>query len=263
MIRALWSAASGMKSQQTNLDVISNNLANVNTAGYKKQRADYEDLLYQIEREPGSPVEPGSTVPTGVQVGLGSRITGTERMMGQGTVQVTDNPTDLMIQGDGYFQVIMPDGSLAYTRNGALKVDGDGQMVTDNGYLLEPSITIPEDATSLNISDTGLVSIKVAGDPLTQEIGQLELARFINPAGLIAKGQSLFVETDASGVPIIAEPAQEGIGSIVQGSLEMSNVQVVEEMVSMITAQRAYEAGSKAVQTADDLMAIANSMKKG
>jgi flagellar basal-body rod protein FlgG len=251
-----------MKAQQTNLDVISNNLANVNTSGYKKQRADYEDLMYQIEREPGAPVEPGSTVPTGVQVGLGTRITGTERMMSQGNVQVSDNPTDLMIQGEGFFQVLMPDGTVSYSRNGAFKIDGDGQMVTNNGYMLEPDITIPEDATDLTISDTGVVSVKVPGDPLNQEIGQIELARFVNPAGLKAIGQSLYVETDASGMPIIGEPGEDGLGAVVQGSLEMSNVQVVEEMVSMITAQRAYEAGSKAVQTADDLLAIANSMKK-
>jgi len=262
MIRALWSSASGMKAQQTNLDVISNNLANVNTSGYKKQRADYEDLMYQIEREPGAPVEPGSTVPTGVQVGLGTRITGTERMMSQGNVQVSDNPTDLMIQGEGFFQVLMPDGTVSYSRNGAFKIDGDGQMVTNNGYMLEPDITIPEDATDLTISDTGVVSVKVPGDPLNQEIGQIELARFVNPAGLKAIGQSLYVETDASGMPIIGEPGEDGLGAVIQGSLEMSNVQVVEEMVSMITAQRAYEAGSKAVQTADDLLAIANSMKK-
>lgn len=263
MIRALWSAASGMKAQQTNLDVIANNLANVNTSGFKKQRADFEDLLYQIDREPGAPVETGSTVPTGVQVGLGSRVTGTSRMMGQGTAEVTDNPTDMMIQGDGYFQVILPNGEIAYTRNGAFGVDGEGQMVTSDGYLLEPTISIPEDATEISISDTGIVSVKVADDPLFQEIGEIELARFVNPAGLLAAGKSLFMETDASGAPIVAAPTEEGIGSIVQRTIERSNVQVVEEMVSMITAQRAYEAGSKAIQTADDLLAIANSMKKG
>ncbi|MEA3508549.1 MAG: flagellar basal-body rod protein FlgG [Synergistota bacterium] len=262
MIRSLWSAASGMKAQQTNLDVIANNLANVNTTGFKKQRADFEDLMYQTEREPGVPVEPGSAVPVGVQVGLGSKVVGTGRIMTQGTVQVTDNPTDLMIQGDGYFQVIVPNGEIAYTRSGAFSVDGDGQMVTMDGYLLEPSIVIPDDATEITVSDTGLVSVKVPGDALLQEIGQIELARFVNPAGLSASGNSLFMETDASGAPIAGMPAEEGMGSMVQGSLEMSNVQVVEEMVSMITAQRAYEAGSKAVQTADDLLAIANSMKK-
>jgi flagellar basal-body rod protein FlgG len=263
MIRALWSAATGMKAQQTNLDVIANNLANVNTAGFKKQRADFEDLLYQIDREPGAPVNPGSTVPTGVQVGLGSRVSGTERIMSTGTVTVTDNATDMMIDGDGYFQVVLPDGDIGYTRNGAWKIDGDGQMVTSDGYLLEPGITIPDDAMEVSISDTGLVSVKQPDDALFQEIGQIELARFVNPAGLLAMGKSLFRETDASGAPIVGQPAEDGVGSLVQGALEMSNVQVVEEMVDMITAQRAYEASSKAIQTADDLLSIANSMKQG
>jgi flagellar basal-body rod protein FlgG len=261
MIRALWSAATGMKAQQTNLDVIANNLANVNTSGFKKQRADFQDLVYQIDREPGAPVEPGSTVPTGVQVGLGSRVAGTGRMMGQGSAQITENPTDIMIQGPGFFQIILPDGSTAYTRNGALKVDGQGQMVTTDGYLLEPSIAVPEDAVELTVSDTGIVSVRIPGDTLFQEIGQIELARFVNPPGLLAQGKSLFLETDASGAPMTAYPGEDGMGTIIQGALEMSNVQVVEEMVAMITAQRAYEAGSKAVKTADDMLAIANSMK--
>ena len=250
-----------MKAQQTNLDVIANNLANVNTSGFKKQRADFQDLVYQIDREPGAPVEPGSTVPTGVQVGLGSRVAGTGRMMGQGSAQITENPTDIMIQGPGFFQIILPDGSTAYTRNGALKVDGQGQMVTTDGYLLEPSIAVPEDAVELTVSDTGIVSVRIPGDALFQEIGQIELARFVNPPGLLAQGKSLFLETDASGAPMTAYPGEDGMGTIIQGALEMSNVQVVEEMVAMITAQRAYEAGSKAVKTADDMLAIANSMK--
>jgi len=261
MIRALWSAATGMKAQQTNLDVIANNLANVNTSGFKKQRADFQDLVYQIDREPGAPVEPGSTVPTGVQVGLGSRVVGTGRIMGQGSAQVTENPTDIMIQGPGFFQVVIPDGSIAYTRNGALKLDGEGQLVTTDGYLVEPSVSVPEDAVELTVSDTGVVSVRIPGDPLFQEVGQLELARFVNPAGMLAQGKSLFLETDASGAPMIASPGEDGMGTIIQGALEMSNVQVVEEMLAMITAQRAYEAGSKAVKTADDMLAIANSMK--
>lgn len=261
MIRALWSAATGMKAQQTNLDVIANNLANVNTSGFKKQRADFEDLIYQIDREPGAPVEPGSTIPTGVQVGLGSRVSGTGRLMSQGSTQVTDTPTDMMIQGPGFFQVIIPDGSTAYTRNGAMQLDGKGQIVTSDGYLLEPSIVIPEDAVELTVSDTGVVSVRIPGDPLFQEVGQIELARFVNPSGMLAQGKSLFLETDASGAPIIGNPGEDGMGTIIQGSLEMSNVQVVEEMVAMITAQRAYEAGSKAVKTADDMLAIANAMK--
>jgi len=263
MIRSLWSAASGMKAQQTNLDVISNNLANVNTSGFKKQRADFEDLLYQIDREPGAPVDTGSVIPNGIQVGLGSKVTGTSRVMGQGTVDVTNGDTDMMIKGDGYFQVVMPDGDLAYTRNGVFTIDGDGQLVTENGYLFEPAINIPDDATEISINDTGVVSVKEGNDTEMREVGEIELARFVNPGGLLAMGNTLFQETDASGAPIVAAPGEDGMGSIVQGALERSNVQVVEEMVGMITAQRAYEASSKAVQTADDLLAIANSMKQG
>jgi flagellar basal-body rod protein FlgG len=263
MIRALWSAASGMKAQQTNLDVIANNLANVNTTGFKKERAEFEDLLYQIDREPGAPVEPGSTVPTGIQVGVGSRVAGTDRLMGQGTVQVTDNPLDLMIQGKGFFQIAMPDGSTAYTRAGSFKVDAQGQVVTSDGYLLEPPITVPEDAMEIAVGENGAVSVKTAGSSTFEEIGQIELARFVNPAGLLAVGKNLFLETDASGTPVVSNPGEDGMGSLVQGSLEMSNVQVVDEMVSLIVAQRAYEASSKAVQTADDMLGIANTLKKG
>ncbi len=263
MIRALWSAASGMKAQQTNLDVIANNLANVNTTGFKKERAEFQDLLYQIDREPGAPVEPGSNVPTGIQVGVGSRVAGTDRLMGQGTVQVTDNPLDLMIQGKGFFQIAMPDGKTAYTRAGSFKVDAQGQVVTSDGYLLEPPITVPEDAMEISIGETGVVSVKTAGSSTFEEIGQIELARFVNPAGLLAVGRNLFLETDASGAPVVGNPGEEGMGSLVQGSLEMSNVQVVDEMVSLIVAQRAYEASSKAVQAADDMLGIANTLKKG
>ena len=263
MIRALWSAASGMKAQQTNLDVIANNLANVNTTGFKKERAEFPDLLYQIDREPGAPVEPGSNVPTGIQVGVGSRVAGTDRLMGQGTVQVTDNPLDLMIQGKGFFQVAMPDGTTAYTRAGSFKVDSQGQVVTSDGYLLEPPITVPEDALEIAVGENGIVSVKTSGNSAFQEIGQIELARFVNPAGLLALGRNLFLETDASGAPFIGNPGEDGMGSLVQGSLEMSNVQVVDEMVSLIVAQRAYEASSKAVQAADDLLGIANTLKKG
>lgn len=263
MIRALWSAASGMKAQQTNLDVIANNLANVNTTGFKKERAEFEDLLYQIDREPGAPVEPGSTVPTGIQVGVGSRVASTDRLMGQGTVQVTDNPLDLMIQGKGFFQIAMPDGSTAYTRAGSFKVDAQGQVVTSDGYLLEPPITVPEDAMEIAVGENGAVSVKTAGSSTFEEIGQIELARFVNPAGLLAVGKNLFLETDASGTPVVSNPGEDGMGSLVQGSLEMSNVQVVDEMVSLIVAQRAYEASSKAVQTADDMLGIANTLKKG
>jgi flagellar basal-body rod protein FlgG len=252
-----------MIAQQTNLDVVSHNLANVNTTGYKKRRADFQDLLYQIERQPGTPVDPASTIPTGVQVGLGTRVIGTPSFMTEGNLQVTDNPLDWTIAGgQGYFQVTMQDGTIGYTRAGAWQVDGDGQVVNHEGLLLEPAILIPEDAVQVMLSNDGTVSVQLAGQAATEEIGQLELARFINPAGLLAVGSNLFVETDASGPPILAEPGVDGMSEVRQGILEMSNVQVVDEMVGMIVAQRAYEANSKGVQTADDLLRIANGLKR-
>ncbi|MCF7936340.1 MAG: flagellar basal-body rod protein FlgG [Synergistales bacterium] len=262
MIRSLWSGATGMIAQQTNLDVISNNLANVNTTGYKKTRADFEDLLYQIDREPGAPVEPSSMVPTGIQVGLGTRVVGTNRLMSPGNQKVTGNQLDVSIEGDGFFQVQLPDGDIAYTRDGSWSIDGEGQIVTSNGYLLQPGITVPEEAEEITISATGDVSVLLPGDPEPQNIGQLELARFVNPGGLKAMGKNLFMETPASGEPLVAEPGQEGLGTTLQGVLEMSNVEVVEEMVNMIVAQRAYEANSKTIQTADDLLQMANNLRR-
>ncbi|MDR2174383.1 MAG: flagellar basal-body rod protein FlgG [Synergistaceae bacterium] len=263
MLRSLWSSASGMIAQQTNLDVVANNLANVNTSGYKKKRADFQDLIYQIDRQPGTPVDPNSTIPTGVQVGLGTRVIGTPSFMSEGNLQVTDNPLDWAVAGEqGYFQVTMPDGNIGYTRAGAWQVDGDGQIVSHDGLLLEPAIIIPQDAVSIMLSPDGMISVKLAGQTATQEVGQLELARFVNPAGLLSIGNNLFLETDASGAPILAEPGVDGMSEVRQGILEMSNVQVVDEMVGMIIAQRAYEANSKGVQTADDLLRIANGLKR-
>jgi flagellar basal-body rod protein FlgG len=252
-----------MIAQQTHLDVVSHNLANVNTTGYKKRRADFQDLLYQIEREPGTPVEPGSTIPTGVQVGLGTRVIGTPSFMSQGNFQVTENPLDWAVAGEqGFFQITMTDGTIAYTRGGSWQVDADGQILNHDGLLLEPAIIIPQDATEVTLSTTGVISVRLAGQTETQELGQIELARFVNPAGLRAVGANLFVETDASGAPILAAPGADGMSEVRQGILEMSNVQVVEEMVEMIIAQRAYEANSKGVQTADDLLRIATGLKR-
>jgi len=262
MIRSLWSGATGMIAQQTNLDVISNNLSNVNTSGFKKIRADFEDLLYQIDREPGAPVEPASVVPTGIQVGLGTRVVGTNRLMSAGNLKVTGNQLDVAIEGDGFFQVQLPNGDIAYTRDGAWRLDGEGQIVTSNGYLLEPAVVIPADAVEITISPTGDVSVLVPGDVNPQNVGQIELARFVNPGGLKAIGKNLFVETAASGAPQVANPGDEGMGTTIQNILEMSNVEVVEEMVGMIVAQRAYEANSKTIQTADDLLRIANSLRR-
>ena len=261
MLRSLWTGASGMIAQQTHLDVVANNLSNVNTTGFKKARTDFEDLLYQIDREPGAPVEVGSVVPTGIQIGLGTRVVGTNRMMTEGNLAQTDGDFDMAIEGDGFFQVTLPDGNLAYTRDGSWRRDGEGQIVTSNGYLLEPNIVIPEEATSISISPTGIVSITTIDDEEQQEVGQVELARFVNPSGLKAIGKNLFLETDASGEAVAGAPGDEGLGYVLHGFIEMSNVQVVEEMVNMIVAQRAYEANSKTIQTSDDLLRIANGLK--
>ncbi len=262
MLRSLWAGASGMIAQQTHLDVVANNLANVNTSGFKKIRADFEDLLYQINREPGAPVEPDSMVPCGIQVGLGTRVVGTTRIFLQGSYQVTDNPLDIAIEGDGFFQVTLPNGDIAYTRDSNWKLDADGQIVTHNGYLMEPAIVIPEDATEISISATGNVAVRVPGQTDLEEVGQIELARFVNPPGLRAIGKNLFLESPASGAPIVANPGDDDMGLVIQKMLEMSNVQVVEEMVDMIVAQRAYEANSKTIATADELLRIANNLKR-
>ncbi len=263
MLRSLWTSASGMIAQQTHLDVVTHNLANVNTQGYKKRRADFEDLMYQIYREPGAPIEPDSLVPTGVQVGLGTRVTATPSFMVQGNFQITDGPLDwVIIDDNGFFQVNLGNGQIGYTRGGSWQIDDQGQIVNEDGYLLEPAITIPEDAQEIQLSPTGVVSVRIAGETALQELGQIELARFINPTGLRAIGDRLFVETDASGQPIVAAPGEDGMPQVRQNVIEMSNVQVVEEMVEMIVAQRAYEANSKGIQTADDLLRIANGLKR-
>ena len=262
MLRSLWTSASGMIAQQTNLDVTTNNLANVNTTGFKRKRADFADLLYQINREPGAPVEPESMVPTGVQVGLGTRVVGTTRYMTQGNLQVTDQPLDIAIEGDGFYQVLLPSGEIAYTRASKWSVDSEGQILNVDGLLMEPAITIPEDATEIMVSPEGLVTVRIAGQDETEEVGQIELVRFVNPGGLRAMGKNLFLESPASGAPIPGFPGDEGLGQVHQGILEMSNVQVVDEMVAMIIAQRAYEANSKGVQTADELLRIANGLKR-
>jgi flagellar basal-body rod protein FlgG len=251
-----------MIAQQTHLDVVSNNLANVNTSGFKKVRADFQDLLYQIAREPGAPVEPDSMIPTGIQVGLGAKVVGTTRMFGVGSLQNTDNPTDLAITGDGFFQVTMPDGTIAYTRDSNWKIDANGQIVSHDGFLMDPAVVVPDGAMDFSVSKTGAISVKPEGGTAFEEIGQIELARFINPAGLRAVGGNLFVESDASGPPVVGNPGEAGYGGIEQMHLEMSNVQVVEEMVEMIVAQRAYEANSKTITTADELLRIANNLRR-
>lgn len=262
MLRSLWSGASGMIAQQTHLDVVAHDLSNVNTSGFKKIRTDFQDLLYQINREPGTPVEPDSMIPTGIQVGLGTKVIGTTRMFSQGSLQVTDNPTDVAITGDGFYRVMMPDGTIAYTRDSNWKIDSNGQVVTHDGYLIEPAIVVPQESIEFTVSQRGAVSVKVPGQVEAEEVGQIELARFVNPAGLKAVGRNLFVETAASGEPIVGNPGDDNFGMLEQYTLEMSNVQVVEEMVEMIVAQRAYEANSKTITTADELLRIANNLRR-
>ncbi len=262
MMRALWSAASGMMAQQLNVDNIANNLANVNTVGFKRQRVDFQDLLYQTLRVPGTPVAQGVELPTGIQVGLGTRLAATTKIWTQGTFQETGNALDLVIEGDGFFQVTLPNGEIAYTRAGNFKLDSNGNIVTADGYPLEPALAIPANTTAICVGADGTVSVTVAGQNEPQTIGQITIARFPNPAGLSNIGHNLYAATAASGTPQVGAPGQEGRGAIAQGMLELSNVQVVEEMVNMITAQRAYEANSQAIKVADEMLQTANNTRR-
>lgn len=263
MMRALWSAASGMKGQQTNMDVISNNIANVNTYGGKKVRAEFQDLVYQTLRDAGADSGADSQYPTGMQIGLGTRVSATNRVFTQGSLQSTEGPTDIGIQGEGFFRITMPDGTTAYTRDGSFKLDSNRRLVTTDGYPLADNITIDETAPSdsIVIAGDGQVSCTPAGGT-QQNVGQITLARFVNPSGLTAIGKNLFVVSEASGDAIESNPGEEGAGTLTQGKLEMSNVQIVEEMVNMIVSQRAYESNSKAIQTSDSMLEIANGLKR-
>ena len=262
MIRALYSASSGMQAQQLNLDVVANNLANVNTTGFKRTRTDFEDLLYQTFRAPGATGPQGSTIPSGIQVGNGTRPVATQRIFSQGDFQQTENPLDLVVEGDGFFQITRPDGTTAYTRSGAFKKDGTGRVVTSEGYVLQPNLVIPTDAKGLTIASDGTVSVTVAGQNQAQQIGQIQLAQFVNPAGLLSVGRNLFTPTSASGNAVTGVAGTNGLGTIAQGFLELSNVKVVDEMVAMITTQRAYEANSRAIQTADEMLAMSNNLRR-
>jgi len=262
MMRSLWTAGSGMIAQQLNIDNIANNLANVNTTGYKKSRIDFQDLLYQTTRAAGTPVIQGAQVPTGIQIGHGVRPVSTQKIFTQGEFKPTDGPLDILIEGEGFFQVLLPDGSVAYTRDGAFKRDGEGKVVNSDGFPLAPELEIPEDATDISISTDGNISIRIKGSDTPQSIGQIELVKFVNAAGLKSIGRNLYKATAASGEPILGIPGLDGFGTIAHGYLEMSNVQVVEEMVSMIVAQRAYEVNSKAIQAADEMLLTANNLRR-
>lgn len=257
MIRALYSAASGLEAQALNIDVIANNLANVNTTGFKKSRADFQDLLYQTSKEPGGPATTTTQSSTGIQVGLGVRPAAVTRVHLQGDFDQTTNPLDVAIEGEGFFQVTQPDGNPAYTRAGAFKLDSTGTIVTSSGDPISPQITIPNGAESITIGDDGTVAVTLPGQATASQVGQIQTTRFPNPAGLRAEGGNLFLETETSGPPQLGTPGQDGLGQLTQGFLESSNVSVVEELVAMITGQRAYEINSRAISAADEMLRTA------
>jgi flagellar basal-body rod protein FlgG len=263
MIRALYSAASGMTAQQMNVDNIAHNLANANTAGFKMRRAQFQDLLYQNMVQPGASAGQQSVVPTGLQLGLGARASSNEIIFTQGDFSETKNPLDLVIQGRGFFQIRRANGELAYTRAGSFHLNRDGSLVTSDGDLLDPQITIPQDAQSITIATDGTVSFSQNGQSAAQLAGQIQLANFQNPAGLNSMGRNLFTPTDASGDPTVGTPGgQEGLGTIMQGYLEQSNVSVVEEFINLIVSQRAYEANSKVVKAADEMYQQVNGLTR-
>lgn len=262
MIRALWTAGTGMNVQQTNLDVIANNIANVNTNGFKRGRADFQDLMYQTLRLQGAQSEAGNTVPTGIQIGLGAMLASVQKVFQQGDYQRTENELDIAIEGNGFIQVTLPSGETAYTRAGALKRDAEGRIVTTDGLPIVPNITIPAETTYVSIDADGTVSAQIQGQTAPQQIGTIELAVFVNPSGLNAIGKNLFKETDASGAATTGVPGQNGAGWLLQGYLEGSNVNIMQEMINIIVGQRAYEANTKAIQAADEMLQMANALRR-
>lgn len=255
---ALWVAKTGLDAQQTNMAVISNNLANVNTTGYKRSRAVFEDLLYQNVRQVGSQSSQDTTLPSGLSLGTGVRTVATEKLFTQGNLIQTGNPLDLAIQGRGFFQIQQPDGTIAYTRDGSFQVNAQGQIVNSSGYVLQPSITIPSGTQSISIGTDGVLSVVTTNSSAPTQVGTIQLADFINPAGLQSIGNNLYLETAASGSPQAGNAGLNGLGTLAQNSLESSNVNVVEELVDMIETQRAYEMNSKAIQTSDQMLAYVN-----
>ncbi|MDW7674562.1 MAG: flagellar basal-body rod protein FlgG [Bacillota bacterium] len=267
MLRALYSASSGMRAQQLNLDTISNNLANVNTNGFKKNRVDFQDLLYRTIQEPGLANTSGQMTPTGIQVGHGVRAAATPVDFTQGSLKETTNPLDLAIEGEGFFMVELPDSTIAYTRDGSFKMDAQGYLVTNNGYYvldegLAPIYISEDPVKNIGVASDGMISVLFPGEDVPEEIAQIGMTRFPNPTGLDKVGKNLYRATEAAGWPVEGIAEEEGMGSIVQGFLEMSNVQIVVEMVDMITAQRAYEINSKAITTSDEMLQLANNLKR-
>jgi flagellar basal-body rod protein FlgG len=256
MLPALWVAKTGLSAQDTNLTTISNNLANVSTTGFKRDRAEFQDLLYQIKRQPGAQSTQDSELPSGLQLGTGVRIVGTQKNFTAGSLQTTEQPLDMAIDGRGFFQILQPDGTTSYTRDGTFHLDSNGQIVNASGFALEPAIVIPNNAQTFTVGRDGTVSITVPGNAGSQVIGNLQTADFINPAGLQAVGNNLFLETAASGAPQVGTPGLAGFGTTLQNTLETSNVSTVEEMVNMITTQRAYEMNSKVISTADQMLSF-------
>ncbi|HYX34072.1 MAG TPA: flagellar basal-body rod protein FlgG [Oligoflexus sp.] len=261
MMRSLFTAATGMESQQVTIDTISNNLANVNTTAFKRSRANFHDLLYQTLKAPGQNSTAGTVVPTGIQIGAGSRISSVEKMFNEGAIRVTNKTTDLMIEGQGFFRVQKDDGSVAFTRDGSFKIDNTGRIVTSEGFPLIPEIVVPENVTSdkMHVGLDGTVTVRVGNE--SQDIGQIVLANFVNPTGLESLGRNLYANTPASGEPLQGQPNTQGFGRIGQGELEASNVNIVEEMVNMISGQRAYEINSKVIQTGDQMLQQTNNIR--
>jgi flagellar basal-body rod protein FlgG len=262
-MRALRTATTGMTAQQTNVEVISNNIANMNTIGFKKQRAEFQDLLYQnVERMGAQSSATGTVVPTGIQIGMGVKTGSVYRILTQGSATLTSNPYDLSIQGKGYFQILLPSGETAYSRAGNFELNDQGQLVTPDGYLVQPAITVPQGTTSVSISKAGQVQVQTQGGGATPNIvGQLQLASFFNEAGLDAIGDNYFLESGASGAPVIGSPGDVGFGSLLQGYTEASNVDAVSEITSLIVAQRAYEMNSKVITTADEMLSVATQLR--
>ena len=260
MIRSLWTGTTGMNAQQYNMDVIANNLANVNTTGFKKSRADFQDLLSQTMKVPGSPTSSDTESPTGIQIGLGTRLAAVSKNYTQGDLILTENEMDVAIEGEGFFQVQLPDGETAYTRSGAFKRDSQGRLTTSEGYLVLPQITIPDTSSNFTVSNKGEVSVTIGASTASTVLGTLQLATFTNDQGLLSMGQNILRESPSSGTAILNDPGTDGYGTLLQTYLEGSNVNIVEEMANMIVSQRAYEINSNSIQTSDEMMQTTNNL---